>query len=71
MSQKFMLQEMSAKEQVLAALKPLETEWKAKEVNINHIHCLIILKNLRYILLISLVPRQSVIYIGYLALVKK
>ncbi|MDO9339697.1 MAG: pitrilysin family protein [Bacteroidales bacterium] len=56
------------KEQVLAALKPLETEWKAKEVKLNSFP--VPPNPEKSVIYFVDIPgsRQSVIYIGYLAL---
>jgi zinc protease len=60
-----------SKEQVLAALKPLETEWKTKEVKMNsYSEPLNPEKSQIYFVDIP-GSRQSVIYIGYLALSRK
>jgi len=57
-----------SKEQVLAALKPLETEWKAKEVTFNN-YTLPANPEKSQIYFVDIPgSRQSVIYIGYLAL---
>jgi zinc protease len=57
-----------SKEQVLAALKPLETEWKAKEVTLNSYP--VPPNPEKSVINFVDIPgsRQSVIYIGYLAL---
>ncbi len=60
-----------SKEQVLSALKPLETEWKTKEVKMNsYPEPLNPEKSQIYFVDIP-GSRQSVIYIGYLALSRK
>ncbi len=57
-----------SKEQVLAALKPLETEWKTKDVSINS-YTLPANPEKSQIYFVDIPgSRQSVIYIGYLAL---
>jgi zinc protease len=57
-----------SKEQVLAALKPLETEWKTKEVTFNS-YPLPLNPEKSQIYFVDIPgSRQSVIYIGYLAL---
>ena len=57
-----------SKEQVLAALKPLETEWKAKEIKLNSYP--VPPNPEKSVIYFVDIPgsRQSVIYIGYLAL---
>jgi zinc protease len=59
------------KEQVLAALKPLETEWKTKEVTLNSYP--VPANPVKSEIYFVDIPgsRQSVIYIGYLALSRK
>ena len=57
-----------SKEQVLAALKPLETEWKAKEVAFNSYPLPANLEKSKIYFVDIPGSRQSVIYIGYLAL---
>lgn len=59
-----------SKEQVLAALKPFETEWKAKEVKINA-YPLPLNPEKSQIYFVDIPgSRQSVIYVGYLALAR-
>jgi zinc protease len=57
-----------SKEQVLAALKPLETEWKAKEVEMNSYAVPSGPEKSKIYFVDIPGSRQSVIYIGYLAL---
>lgn len=57
-----------SKEQVLAALKPLETEWKAKEVAFNSYPLPANPEKSKIYFVDIPGSRQSVIYIGYLAL---
>jgi zinc protease len=57
-----------SKEQVLAALKPLETEWKAKEVTLNSYPIPLSPEKSQIYFVDIPGSRQSVIYIGYLAL---
>jgi zinc protease len=57
-----------SKEQVLAALKPLETEWKAKEVVLNNYPVPPDPEKSQIYFVDIPGSRQSVIYIGYLAL---
>jgi zinc protease len=60
-----------SKEQALAALKPLETEWKTKDVTINS-YTLPANPEKSQIYFVDIPgSRQSVIYIGYLALSRK
>jgi len=56
------------KEQVLAALKPLETEWKAKEVKLNSYPVPAGPEKSQIYFVDIPGSRQSVIYIGYLAM---
>ena len=59
-----------SKEEVLEALKPLETEWKAKEVTFNN-YTLPAAPEKSQIYFVDIPgSRQSVIYIGYLALTR-
>lgn len=57
-----------SKEQVLAALKPLETEWKAKEVELNSYPVPPDPEKSQIYFVDIPGSRQSIIYIGYLAL---
>ena len=57
-----------SKEQVLAALKPFETEWKAKQVAINSYPLPHNLEKSQIYFVDIPNSRQSMIYIGYLAL---
>jgi zinc protease len=57
-----------SKEQVLKALKPLETEWKAKEVKLNSYQIPQNPDKSRIYFVNIPDSRQSVIYVGYLAL---
>ena len=57
-----------SKEQVLAALKPLETEWKEKEVKLTACHIPPNPEKSQIYFVDIPGSRQSVIYIGYLAL---
>jgi zinc protease len=59
-----------SKEQVLAALKPLETEWKAKEVTMNNYPIPQNPEKAQIYFVDIPGSRQSVIYIGYLALTR-
>ena len=57
-----------SKEEVLAALKPLENEWKAKEMTFNN-YTLPVNPEISKIYFVDIPgSRQSVIYIGYLAI---
>jgi zinc protease len=57
-----------SKEQVINALKPLETEWKAKEVTMNNYIVPANPEKSRIYFVDIPGSRQSVIYIGYLAM---
>ncbi len=60
-----------SKEQVLAALKPLETDWKIKEITMNNYAVPANPEKSRIYFVDIPGSRQSVIFIGYLALTRE
>ena len=59
-----------SKEQVLAALKPLENEWKAKDVTLNNYNIPLNPEKSQIYFVDIPGSRQSVIYVGYLAMTR-